>query len=88
MDEALLRGILNAQAKVPLESLFLETGAVPIRYILKTRRLGYHKTILQRDPEELVSEIFTAQKSNPTEGDFCLLIKDDSNEVNLVLKET
>ena len=26
VDEALLRGILNAHAKVPLESLFLETG--------------------------------------------------------------
>ena len=35
VDEALLRGLLRAHAKVPLEALFLETGTIPIRFILK-----------------------------------------------------
>ena len=49
VDEALLRGLLNAHSKVPLESLYLETGCIPNRYIIKSRRLSYLYNILQKD---------------------------------------
>ena len=39
VDEALLRGLLNAHSKIPLEALFLETCSIPIRYIVSSRRL-------------------------------------------------
>ena len=39
VDESLLRGILNAHSKIPVEALYLETGSVPIRYIISSRRL-------------------------------------------------
>ena len=55
-DEALLRDILGGQAKIPIEALFLETGTMPIRFVLKSRRLCYLKTILDRDPDELIAE--------------------------------
>ena len=87
VDEALLRGILNAHSKTPLEALFLETVANPIRFILKSRRLCYLKTILNRDPEELVSEVYNAQKADPTEGDFYLLAAEDAKLVNLQMSE-
>ena len=41
VDEALLRGILIAYAKVPLEALHLEMGTISVKYILKSRRLCY-----------------------------------------------
>ena len=31
VDEALLRGLVNGHAKIPLEALFLETSSIPIR---------------------------------------------------------
>ena len=31
IDEALIRGILNAHRKTPLEFLYLEVGATPIK---------------------------------------------------------
>ena len=34
VDEALLRGILKAHSKIPLEALFLETSSIPIRLIV------------------------------------------------------
>ena len=49
VDEALLRGILKAHAKVSLEALQLETGTISVKYILKSRRLCYLYTILHRD---------------------------------------
>ena len=50
VDEALLRGLLRAHLKVPL----------------KTRRLCYLKTILHRDDEKLIREVYNAQKCDPT----------------------
>ena len=41
VDEALLRGLLSAHSKTPLEALYLESGCIPIRFIIKSRRLMY-----------------------------------------------
>ena len=54
VDEALIRGIRGAHAKIHKEALFLETGTIPLRYIIKSRRLSYLKTILDRDFNELI----------------------------------
>ena len=63
-DEHLVRALVKGQAKTPLEFLYLETGSIPIRFIIASRRLLYHQTILQREEEELTKRIYTAQ-SNP-----------------------
>ena len=42
-DEVLLRGIIHGHSKAPPVSLYLETGSVPIGYILKNRGLSYLK---------------------------------------------
>ena len=54
VDEALLRGILNAHPKIPIEALYLETKSIPIRFILASRRLMFMHAILQKNKEELV----------------------------------
>ena len=41
VDEALLRGLLMAHAKIPLEALFLESSSIPIRFIVSSRRLMF-----------------------------------------------
>ena len=87
VDEALLRGLLNAHSKVPLESLYLETGSIPIRYIIKSRRLSFLYSILQKDREELVREVYEAQKHEPTDGDFIELVKKDATEIGIVFDE-
>ena len=57
IDEDLLRRLLKAHSKIPKEVLYLETGSLPIRFILKCRRILYLQTILKRHPEELIREI-------------------------------
>ena len=49
IDQDLLRGILKAHRKTPSEFLHLETGTLPIRFILSQRRINYLKHILSRD---------------------------------------
>ena len=70
IDEALLRFLLNSHAKAPLESLYMESGAIPMRFIVASRRLNFLQTILKRDEEELTRRVFMAQLEDPLEGDF------------------
>ena len=77
VDEHLLRALVNGHSKTPLEFLYLESGAIPIRFILACRRMTYLQTILKRNENELTKRIFKAQKENPTKGDFyCQVLKD------------
>ena len=41
MDNYLMRKILGAHSKIPIEMLFLETGTLPIEFILISRRVNY-----------------------------------------------
>ena len=49
VDEYLLRVLVKAHSKTPLEFLYLEAGALPIRFIISSRRLLYHNNILKRE---------------------------------------
>ena len=84
VDEALLRALVNGHAKTPLEFLYLEAGALPIRFIITQRRLSFHQTILKRNDKELTRRIYEEQKNNPTPGDFIELVKGDFKIINEV----
>ena len=55
VDEMLLRYLLNSHSKVPTEFLYLESGALPIKFIIASRRMNYCQTILKRDDEENIT---------------------------------
>ena len=84
VDEHLLRALVKGHAKTPLEFLYLEAGAIPIRFILSSRRLIYHQNILKREDPELIKRIYTEQRNNPTTGDFVELISEDFKVINEV----
>ena len=70
VDEQLLRSLVKGQAKTPLEFLYLEAGATPIRVLISSRRLTYHQKILKRDHTEHTRRIDEEQVQNPSTGDF------------------
>ena len=82
VDEHLLRSLVKGQSKTPLEFLYLEAGAIPIRMIIASRRLLYHQTILKREDHELTKRIYKEQRSNPTPGDFVDLLHEDFKLIN------
>ena len=83
VDEQLLRRILYAHSKTPIEILYLETGALPIRFTLSYRRLLYVHTLMHRNENELTKKVYFAQKESPVKGDFCHLVKDDLDLVEI-----
>ena len=75
--------MLNAHSKTPKEMLYLETGAVPIRWIISQRRINYLRHILSRNKNELIRKVFEAQKEKPTSGDFVNNVKCDLEKFSL-----
>ena len=82
VDRYLLRGILGAHAKVPTEHLYLETGCLPIPFVISVRRLIYHHTILKRHKSEVTRRVYESQRKNPHPGDWCELVDQDMKMIN------
>ena len=87
IDKYLLKGLLSAHAKTPLEHIYLETAALPIPFIITTGRLIYLKHILDRPDEELTKKIYRCQSEKPTPGDWCMLVKSDFELLQLTIDE-
>ena len=70
VDKSLLRRVLDCPMSTPKEMLYLELGIVPIRYIIKMRRLNFLQYILQEDEDCLIHTFLKAQLEKPTRGDW------------------
>ena len=64
-----------------------ELGAllVPVKYLVMQRRIMFLFWILQEDPNCLIYRFFQAQVRDPKPGDWCLLIKDDFETLDISL---
>ena len=87
IDEALIKGLTASHSKIPVPALYLETGQVPVRYILACRRILYLQTILHRAEDELIKKVYLAQRADTTEGDFCQLVDGDLQLLDLQLTD-
>ena len=83
VDECLLRKILKCHSKSPIESLYLETGTLPLRFIVASRRILYLQTILKRNDDELTKKVLLAQKNAPVKGDFIKLVESDGQNLGV-----
>ena len=86
VDEALLRGVVGGHSKLPITALYLECGAVPLRYIIMSRRIMYLQVILKREETEQIKKLYKAQKESKTKGDFADFVEQDMHK--LEVKET
>ena len=66
IDHQILQYICGSHAKTPVEFLYMETGTLPIPFIVSCRRMIYLQVILKRDENELLKRVYMAQKHNPT----------------------
>ena len=87
IDNMILRTVIGAQAKVPVEALFLETSSLSIKQIISIRRMLYLKTILGRPDGEVVKKVYLAMKENPLRGDWYHRIVADFQQASIDLDE-
>ena len=82
-DNSLMRNIFNAHSKTACELFWLETGRIPVRYIVSKRRLMYLWTILKRSEDQLVRKVYNAQKLKPTKGDWYEMIQSEKTKYKI-----
>ena len=87
IDHDILRSVVGAQSKVPVEMLYLETAQLPIKRIITVRRLLYLHTILKRHKSELINKIYTAMKEDPLKDDWIHLVDQDKKDIDLNLSD-
>ena len=87
IDKYLLREILGAHAKAPIEQLHLETGTLSIPQIIATRKMIYLQTILKRPKGVIIRNIYEAMKEESHQGHWCQLIVNDFEKINLHISD-
>ena len=70
LDRLLLRKIFGTLSSCPKEALFLESGAIPIGVIIKSRRVKYLNYLVKENPESMLSKFFYAQWNNEAKNDW------------------
>ena len=83
IDETCIRKFLNAPFATPRIILYLELGVMPLRYIIKSRRLNYLHYILNEDTNSMIYQFLQIQLQNPTKKDWGSEIRKDIQELNL-----
>ena len=85
IDELFMRRIFAVQISVPKESLYIESGCIPVKYLIKVRRMMYWWNICHLNKSELVYKFYTAQQLSSDHGDWVLQVRKDAAEMNLKL---
>ena len=83
IDLMLLRKLLKAPVSTPKPALYLETGSIPIKYTLKSKRIMYLHHILTRSDDALIKKVFFAQLHNTGKGDWCSVVREDLDMLGL-----
>ena len=83
VDRMLSRRIFQVPISTPTAALYLETGSIPIRYIMRMRRIMYLHHILTREKDALITRTFWAQVSKPAKGDWCIVVREDLESIGL-----
>jgi hypothetical protein len=68
-DLMLLKTIINGHSKTASEAFYLEFSVIPLKYRLSKKRFLYLWHILHRDKNELIRQIYEAQKCISNKGD-------------------
>ena len=87
IDEMFMRKIFNLPRSAPRISLYAECGKIPVRYIIKTRRLLYYWHILNLEEKEILHKFYLGQKFKPSRNDWVLTIQKDMDEIGLLMTE-
>ena len=85
VDEQLLRRVLEVGSCCPNEMLYLETGAIPFRFIMLKRRLMFLHYIMNESRESLIYKFLDAQKNNPCRNDWVSTVQGDLDDLEIGL---
>ena len=87
VDKTYLRRIFQSPVSTPVESLFIESNVLPLRFVVMARRIMYYHTLLQKPDSELAKSVFLAQQKFTVKNDWVIQLKDDLEQCQITLTE-
>ena len=87
IDELYMRKMFDTPKSTPKVALYAECGKMPVKFIVKMRRLMYYWHILTRNKDELIFKFYSAQKYSPSKGDWVHQVRKDLVDLKLELSE-
>ena len=82
-DVQLLRSILKVPKSTPQEMLYLEMGCVPLRYLIKKRRILFLHYILQENPNSMIHRFLMTQIRTRKKKDWIVQVFSDLKELEI-----
>ena len=83
VDKLFFKRLLEAPGSTPMESFYLELGALPIGVIIKSRRINYLHSILSRERSGMLFKFFITQWHSPSKGDWTEQVKKDLQDFKI-----
>ena len=87
-DKFLMRELFECPQGTPLEAFYLETSAIPFRFILMGRRIMFYWALLNKSDSELAKEVFEAQKTFKTDDSWVAQVQNDIETCDIEFEET
>ena len=81
LDLMLFRSILRTPNSTPKEMLLLELGVLPLRKIIRQRRLNFLKYVHNEDANSLIVKVFKKQCRDNTSKDWMRTVESDLKKV-------
>ena len=85
VDLMFFRKLLKAPKGTPIEMFYLELGCLPLRQIIREKRLSFLHYILNEDTKSLIHKFFKAQLKKRTNKDWITTIIEDLEELEINL---
>ena len=87
VDRYFMRRIFQSPISTPVESFYIETSVLPLKFVIIGRRLMYYHNLLQKDDSELVKMVFLTQGKLSVKNYWINYSKDDLSLYQIVLSE-
>ena len=82
-----MRKPFSLAKSAPKEGLYIESGKLPIRFLVMTRRIMYFWHILQTEDDELIQRFMSAQQIWTGKNDWVAQVKKNLTEIKLNLTD-
>ena len=87
IDQMFFRKLLNLPRSAPREGMYIECGKLPVRFILKTRRLMFFWHVLNKDKHEILYKFLSAQQLSSSRTDWIRQVRKDMSEIKLEISD-
>ena len=88
IDQMFFRKLLNLPRSAPREGMYMECGKLPVRFVVKTRRLMFFWHVMHKEKHEILYRFLSAQQLSSSRTDWIQQVRRDMLEIKLVLSDS